>query len=93
MASDLIASARLPDALDTLQMLATVAHDRVCVVEGAASKAIVAEDRRAGLLTVAADFRALAERMEAAAAEVALNAIAEGLAGAIGEPPAVARAA
>lgn len=93
MAYDLIASARLPDALDTLQMLATVAHDRICVIEGAAAKATVAEDRRAGLINIAADYRALAERLEAAAAEVALAAIADGLAQAIAEPHAVARAA
>ena len=68
----LVATTRLPDALDTLQMLATVAHDRVCVVEGAAPHAAIADDRRAGLLTVAAGYRALAERIERAAASAAI---------------------
>lgn len=68
----LVATARLPDALDTLQMLATVAHDRVCVVEGAAPHAAIAADRLSMLSAVAADYRALAERIERAAAAESL---------------------
>lgn len=73
----LVATARLPDALDTLQMLATVAHDRVCVVEGAAPHAAIADDRLAGLLAVAADYRALAERIERAAASATIPVTAD----------------
>ncbi|UYW34439.1 hypothetical protein [Methylorubrum extorquens] len=74
-----IATARLPDARDTLQMLATVAHDRVCVVEGAASKAVLSTADRAALANLAADYRALAERIERAAAAATPSVIANTL--------------
>lgn len=74
-----IATIRLPDARDALQMLATVAHDRVCIVENAAPKAVLSSADRAALSNLAADYRALAERIERAAAAATPSAIAEAL--------------
>lgn len=66
-----IATIRLTEARDTLQMLATVAHDRVCVVEGAAPKAAIPVADRAALFNLANDYRALAARIEDAIAAAA----------------------
>lgn len=75
----LIASVRLTEARDTLQMLATIAHDRVCVVEGAAPTAVLSTTDRAALSNLAADYRDLAERIERAAAAATPSAIADAL--------------
>lgn len=74
MADSLIPSIRLPDALDTLQMLATVATSPLATVVNAAPRAEIAPDRRVGLRKAAADYRAIADALDAAAAAASLSA-------------------